>query len=53
MNTQDFIARATAPRGGRFGIAFGAERLALIPFRAPAAAILIALALAVLRPVFS
>ena len=45
---QNFIARGAAPRRGRFGIAFGAERLALIPFRAPSAAVLIALALAVL-----
>ena len=48
MNTQNFIARAAAPRRGRFGIAFGAERLALIPFRAPRATVLIALALAAL-----
>jgi hypothetical protein len=48
LNTQDLIAWATAPRGGRFGVALGAERLALIPFRAPAATVLIALALAVL-----
>ena len=48
MNTQDFIVRAAAQRKRRLGIAFGAERLALIPFRAPAATVLIALALAVL-----
>jgi predicted RND superfamily exporter protein len=48
LNSEDYIARAAAPRGDRFGIAFGTERLALIPFRAPAATVLIALALAVL-----
>jgi uncharacterized protein len=36
------------PERGRFSIAFGAERLALIPFRAPAATVLVALALALL-----
>jgi predicted RND superfamily exporter protein len=48
LNTQDFIVRAAAQRKRRLGIAFGAERLALIPFRAPTATVLIALALAVL-----
>jgi hypothetical protein len=48
LNTQDFIVRAAASLRGRFGIAFGAERLALVPFRTPAATVLIALVLAVL-----
>ena len=47
MNTQDFIVRAAASLRGRLGIAFGAERLALVPFRTPAATVLIALVLAV------
>jgi predicted RND superfamily exporter protein len=36
------------PASGRRSIAFGAERLALIPFKAPAATVLVALALALL-----
>ena len=48
MNTPDFIVRATASLRGRFGMAFGAERLALDTFRTPAATVLIALVLAVL-----
>jgi predicted RND superfamily exporter protein len=48
LNTQDFIVRAPTSLRGRFGIAFGAERLALVPFRTPAATVLIALVLAVL-----
>ena len=48
MNTQDFIVRAAASLRGRFGIAFGAEQLALDTFRTPAATVLIALVLAVL-----
>ncbi|MBV8670583.1 MAG: MMPL family transporter, partial [Candidatus Eremiobacteraeota bacterium] len=48
MNPRDFSVRVAVPRRGRLGIAFGAERLALVPFRAPSATILIALALAVL-----
>ena len=47
MNTQDFIVRAAASLRGWFGIAFGAERLALVPFRTPATTVLIALVLAV------
>jgi len=48
LNPRDFSVRVAVPRRGRLGIAFGAERLALVPFRAPSATILIALALAVL-----
>ena len=48
MNTLDFVVRAAASLRGRFGIAFGAERLPLVPFRTPAATVLIALVLAVL-----
>jgi uncharacterized protein len=39
------------PASGRRGVAFGAERLALIPFKAPAATVLVALALALLAVV--
>ena len=48
MNSLDFIDRAAIPRTGRLGIAFGLERLAFIPFRAPTVTILAALAIAVL-----
>ena len=48
MNSLDFTGRAAAPRTDRLGIAFGLERLALVPFRAPAATIVIALAIAAL-----
>ena len=48
MNTRDLIVRTAAPRKGRLGIVFGAERLALIPFNVPRATTLVALALAVL-----
>ena len=48
MNTLEFNVRAAVPRKVGVNIAFGAERLALIPFRAPKATILIALALAIL-----
>ena len=48
MNPQDFIVQAAASLRGRFGITFGAERLAPVPFRTPAATVLIALVLAVL-----
>ena len=48
MNSLDFIDRAAIPRAGRLGIAFGLERLAFIPFRAPTVTILAALAIAVL-----
>jgi predicted RND superfamily exporter protein len=41
----------TEPASGRRSIAFGAERLALIPFKAPAATVLLALALALLAVV--
>ena len=44
---QTFIVWAAASLRGRFGIAFGAERLALVPFRTPATTVLIALVLAV------
>jgi uncharacterized protein len=36
------------PASGRRSVAFGAERLALIPFKAPAATVLVALVLALL-----
>ena len=39
---------APEPVANKLGIAFGLERLALIPFRAPAATVLVALAIAVL-----
>jgi uncharacterized protein len=48
LNSLDFIARAPAARSGRLGIAFGLERLALVPFRAPAVTVLVALAIVVL-----
>jgi predicted RND superfamily exporter protein len=48
LNTLEFNVRAAVPRKVGVNIAFGAERLALIPFRAPKATILIALALAIL-----
>ncbi len=48
MNSLDFTGRAAVPRTDRRGIAFGLERLALVPFRAPAATIVIALAIAAL-----
>ena len=48
MNSLDFIDRAAIPRAGRLGIAFGLERFAFIPFRAPTVTILAALAIAVL-----
>ena len=48
LNSWNVIVRAAVGRGGRLSIAFGAERLALIPFRKPAATVLIAVALAVL-----
>ena len=47
VELQTFIVWAAASLRGRFGIAFGAERLALVPFRTPAATVLIALVLAV------
>jgi len=40
--------RTAIPRGDRLGIAFGLERFAFIPFRAPTVTILAALAIAVL-----
>ena len=48
MRSLDFIDRAAIPRAGRLGIAFGLERFAFIPFRAPTVTILVALAIAVL-----
>ena len=48
LSSLDFIVRAAFLRKGRLGIPFGAERLALVPFRAPSATVFIALALAVL-----
>ena len=48
MDALDPGMRAGAAPSGRLSIAFGAERLALVPFRAPAATVLAALALAVL-----
>ena len=48
MSSLDFIDRAAIPRTGRLGIAFGLERFAFIPFRAPTVTILAALAIAVL-----
>ena len=48
MSTLDFFLPVAVPRRGRLGIAFGSERLALIPFRTPLATVLIALAFAVL-----
>jgi predicted RND superfamily exporter protein len=48
LNSLNFIDQATIPRTGRLGIALGLERLAFIPFRAPTATILAALAIAVL-----
>ena len=48
MRSLDFIDRAAIPRAGRRGIAFGLERFAFIPFRAPMVTILAALAIAVL-----
>ena len=48
MNSLDFIVRVAVPRKGRATIAFGAERLALIPLRAPKVTILVALTLVVL-----
>jgi|SRR5208282_275606 len=42
LNSLNVIVRAAVPRWGRFSIAFGAERLALIPFRKPTATVLIA-----------
>lgn len=48
MNTQNLIVRGAVPHRSRFGVAFGAERLALIPFGRPRTTVLIALALVVL-----
>jgi uncharacterized protein len=48
LRSLDFIDRAAIPRAGRLGIAFGLERFAFIPFRAPTVTILAALAIAVL-----
>jgi predicted RND superfamily exporter protein len=48
LNSLHFIDRAAIPRTGRLGIAFGLERLAFIPLRAPTVTILAALAIAVL-----
>lgn len=48
MSSLDFIDRAAIPRADRLGIAFGLERFAFIPFRAPTVTILAALAIAVL-----
>jgi uncharacterized protein len=48
LDSLNFIDQATIPRTGRLGIALGLERLAFIPFRAPTATILAALAIAVL-----
>ncbi|HZZ59782.1 MAG TPA: MMPL family transporter [Roseiarcus sp.] len=48
LKALDFVVRsAEPPKAGR-GIALGLERLALVPFKAPAATVLVALALAVL-----
>jgi predicted RND superfamily exporter protein len=48
LNQSDLIVPDAVPRRGRLGIAFGLERLAFIPFRAPAATVIVALAIAVL-----
>ena len=48
MSSLDFVDRAAIPRTGRLGIAFGLERLAFIPFRAPAATVIAALVIAAL-----
>ena len=45
LTSPNVIVRTAVPRRGRLSIAFDAERLALIPFRKPAATILIAVAL--------
>jgi hypothetical protein len=44
LSALDFILPVTVPRRSGFGIAFGSERLALIPFPAPLATVLIAAA---------
>ena len=48
LTSPNVIVRTAVPRRGRLSIAFDAERLALIPFRKPAATILIAVALTAL-----
>ena len=48
MTVQGRIPPTAEPQGARRNIAFGAERLALIPFKAPTATVLVALALVVL-----
>ena len=48
MNSLHFIDRAAIPRTGRLRMAFGLERLAFIPLRAPTVTILAALVIAVL-----
>src|SRR5262249_49146089 len=48
MSTLDFIDPVAVPRSRRFCIALGFERLALIPFQAPLATVIIALTFAVL-----
>ena len=48
LTSPNVIVRAAVARRGRLSIAFDAERLALIPFRKPAATILIAVALTAL-----
>ena len=48
LTSPNVIVRTAVPRRGRLSIVFDAERLALIPFRKPAATILIAVALTAL-----
>ena len=51
MNAPDRQVPTAEPASGRRSVAYGAERLAFIPFKAPAVTVLIALALALLAVV--
>jgi predicted RND superfamily exporter protein len=51
LNAPDRQVPTAEPASGRRSVAFGAERLAFIPFKAPAITVLIALALALLAVV--